>query len=208
MSEDFLKRYTNLPVLIYLLKNQKLTLLDPKTWDDSNDSYCLSVYKEQKSLKTVLALCFTETPETYHHWHIFADGSSGVCVTFKREKLLEILSSTPGITYDSVRYIALKKLRKKISPLEELPFIKRLGFQDEAEFRVIYESQKKSLETKDICVSLQCIEKITLSPWMPKALAKPMKDTIHSINGCTKLKIVRSSLVGNAEWKKLLSSAK
>jgi hypothetical protein len=46
MSGDYLRRYTDLTALIYLLRKRKLTLLDPSSWDDSNDSYYLTLYKE------------------------------------------------------------------------------------------------------------------------------------------------------------------
>jgi hypothetical protein len=71
------------------LKEKKITLLDPRSWDDSNDSYYLKLYQEKKGLQSVLALCFTRASETYHHWRIFADGSSGVCISFRRDKLLD-----------------------------------------------------------------------------------------------------------------------
>lgn len=34
MSGDYLRRYTDLTALIYLLQKRKLTLLDPSSWDD------------------------------------------------------------------------------------------------------------------------------------------------------------------------------
>jgi hypothetical protein len=58
----FLRRYTN------LLKEQKITLLDPESWEDKNDSHFMSLYRKKKSLKSVLALCFTQASETFHHW--------------------------------------------------------------------------------------------------------------------------------------------
>ncbi len=79
MREAFLRRYTDLPALIYLLNERKITLLDPKSWDDQNDAYFLALYKEKKNLRSVLALCFSQAPETYHHWRVFASGSSGAC---------------------------------------------------------------------------------------------------------------------------------
>ena len=33
MSGDYLRRYTDLTGLIYLLRKRKLTLLDPSSWD-------------------------------------------------------------------------------------------------------------------------------------------------------------------------------
>ncbi|HNC85208.1 MAG TPA: hypothetical protein PK999_19310, partial [Nitrospira sp.] len=68
MSNASLRRYTDIPALTYLLTKQKITLLDPKSWDDSNDSHYLSLYKQRNKLKSLLALCFTQADETYHHW--------------------------------------------------------------------------------------------------------------------------------------------
>src|SRR6266849_2421317 len=39
MTGDYIRRYTDLTALIYLLRRRNLTLLDPSSWDDSNDSY-------------------------------------------------------------------------------------------------------------------------------------------------------------------------
>lgn len=72
--KDLLCRYTQLPALFYMLSAKKLTLLDPNPWDDKNDSYFLEQYKSKRDLKTVLPLCFSMAPETYHHWSVFAEG--------------------------------------------------------------------------------------------------------------------------------------
>ena len=70
-TPTYLRRYTDLPALLHMLAAKQLTLLDPKTWDDQNDSFFMSQYKERKKLKTVLALCFSQTAKTYHHWRSF-----------------------------------------------------------------------------------------------------------------------------------------
>jgi hypothetical protein len=206
VKDELLKRYTNVPALIYLLTRRVITLLDPESWDDKNDSYYLSVYKSQKSLKTILALCFTQTSERYHHWSVFAGGSSGICITFKRNELIEAVDQVSGTSYGSLEYLKLKAMRKGPIPLEKLPFIKRYGFKDEWEFRIIYESENLSSPTKDIGIPLSSIEKITFSPWIPETLAGPMKNIIHTINGCEKLKIIRSTLVNNAQWKEFANN--
>jgi hypothetical protein len=43
--------YTNIPALLYLLRERKITLLDPASWDDKNDSYFLLLYREKKDLQ-------------------------------------------------------------------------------------------------------------------------------------------------------------
>src|SRR5262245_1779073 len=108
-----LLRYTNIPALIYLLRERKVTLLDPAFWDDKNDSHYLSLYRQKKSLKSVLALCFTQVSETYHHWRVFADGSSGVCIRFSRAKLLSALHKQAGLRAKSLRYLTLNDIRNK-----------------------------------------------------------------------------------------------
>ena len=45
MSEKMIRRYTDMPTLVYLLKNKQITLLDPNTWDDKNDSCDLAILK-------------------------------------------------------------------------------------------------------------------------------------------------------------------
>jgi hypothetical protein len=54
-------------------------------------------------LKTVLALCFTQATEHYHHWHVFAGGSSGVCIGFDRDALLKAAHKHPEITPKEVQ---------------------------------------------------------------------------------------------------------
>lgn len=203
MGEPFLKRYTNIPALVYLLRKEAITFLDPKSWDDSNDSHYLSLYKKKRRLESLLALCFTETAETYHHWRSFAGGSSGVCITFNQDKLLRALARYSSIKVGSVQYLTLKEARKEVPETGKLPFIKRKPFQDESEFRIIFESKKEQLSTKDVRISLSCIEKLTLSPWITKGLAETLKATLLSIEDCENLHVSRSTLVNNSEWKRI-----
>lgn len=203
MSNEFLRRYTDIPALTYLLTKKKITLLDPKFWDDSNDSHYLSLYKQKNKLKSLLALCFTEADETYHHWRVFAGGTGGVCICFDRTVLLDAFVKHPGIRFDKVRYTTLLDLRGKKPMSKDLPFIKRYAFQPEDEFRVIYESKIEEHLKIDITIPLTSITRITLSPWAHKSLATPMKALLKSIEGCEDLEIVRSTMVDNREWKNI-----
>ena len=107
---ELLRRYTNIPALIWLLTARKITLLDPASWDDKNDSHFLTLYREKKSLETVLALCFTQTSETYHHWRVFAEGSSGISITFDKDRLLSAMTKRAGVTARAER--VLRDLRR------------------------------------------------------------------------------------------------
>lgn len=124
----YLRRYTDIPALLHLLKGKQLTLLDPATWDDKNDSYFMSIYKEKKKFKTVLGLCFSQAAQTYHHWRVFANSPSGVCIVFNRSSLLDDLESDANIQAKEMEYLTLSKAKDRIFKTHELPFIKRYGF--------------------------------------------------------------------------------
>jgi hypothetical protein len=205
---ELLRRYTDIPALIHLLTTRKITLLDPEFWDDKNDSHFLTLYREKKSLATVLALCFTQTSETYHHWRVFAEGSSGICLTFDKDKLLSAMTKRPGVTARAVRYLKLTQIRSRRLKVDDLPFLKRFPYGDEREFRIIYESDRVKTPALGIAIPISCIKRITLSPWIPAALTGPVKDTIRGIRGCRHLKIARSTLIGNEQWKDLGDGAR
>jgi hypothetical protein len=207
MAEEVLRRYTDLPALIYLLSERKLTLLDPRSWDDSNDSHYLELYREKKQLATVLALCFTRAGETYHHWRVFAGGSSGICIQFRKAALLEAVNQQAGVRSGPVSYMTLPSIRNSRIAVHDLPFRKRFAFQHEKEFRLIYESAGEKLPKLDIDIPLASIRRITLSPWMHPALAERVKRLLRRIEGGGRLGIARSTLISNAEWKKLGESA-
>ena len=207
MTSKYLRRYTDLPALIYLLTERKLTLLDPQAWDDGNDSYYLSLYRVKKGLRSVLALCFTQGDEAYHHWRVFAPGPAGICVRFTRERLLKAVKDEPGVRIGSVRYLKLLELRDLEPRVRDLPLLNRYAFEHENEFRVIYESKTKRLASLDVHLPLSAIDRITLSPWIPADLSIHVKATIRSIRGCSNLTVVRSTLIGSDEWKSLGESA-
>ena len=182
------------------MRTQNITLLDPQSWDDTNDSHFLGLYRDQNDFQSVLALCFTQTTETYHQWRVFAHGPTGVCICFKRKELLAATRKTKGIRMGPVRYLKIQEVGHSRVQARHLPFLKRYPFQHEKEFRLIYESSKKA-STLDIPIPLSCIERITLSPWLPKSLSLHVKKVLWSIPGCNELKIARSTLISNEEWK-------
>jgi hypothetical protein len=157
MSSTYLRRYTDIPALISLLSTRKITLLDPESWDDKNDSHYLTLYREKKKLRSVLALCFTQADETYHHWRVFANGSGGGCIRFHRAELLKAVKKLPGLRIRTVTYLKLIEIRDRTLAISELPFLKRYPFEDENEFRMIYESPTKKLPKLDIPIPLSCV---------------------------------------------------
>jgi hypothetical protein len=200
---NFLRRYTDLPGLIYLLRERCITLVDPQSWDDQNDSHYLALYREHRNLTSVLALCFTRASETYHHWRVFSNGASGVCISFNHRELLAVVKKQPGVHARPVRYLKLNEIRDHAPAARDLPFVKRHPFEQESEFRLLYESKTKKRETLDITIPLSCIDRITLSPWLRKNLSLHVKRILWSIPGCRQLVIARSTLISNEEWKRV-----
>lgn len=207
MSGGYLWRYTELPSLISMLTIRTLTLLDPQSWKDKNDSYYMKRYRDELKLKSLLALCFTQDTETYHHWSVFAKGTSGVCIRFKRNEFIEKLRRHRGIRVGAVRYVQMPDMRKSRLSIDELPFIKRYGFRHEDEFRVVYSSRRVESQFLNLPISLKTIERVILSPCLPSELRSPVVSTLHQIRGCSNLEIVKSSLINNKEWRNYAQKA-
>ena len=203
MNKTSLRRYTSLPILFDMLANKKITLLDPTSWEDRNDSFYVERYREKKQFKTVLALCFTTKRETFHQWKVFAGNSSGVCIRFSDDKLMACFDHNHKIRTGYVAYRLMRDLEHNPPTVDELPFIKRRQYEDEAEFRILYEDRKKELQTKAFVIDLKCIDRITLSPWLPPNVAKTVKNVIWQMPGCSTMNIIRTGVIENRMWKKV-----
>ena len=203
-----LHRYTNLASAIHILRTRSITLLNPATWDDRNDAYFMAEYKRKVDAKTILALCFAERTESYHHWRVFSHGTDGVRIEFDKERLLSTFERDPQTRSGKMIYGKIDDI-KRLKPLdiERLPFLKRAPYEDEGEFRVIYVDRSGTLEFKEYPIELSWIRRITLSPWIDKALATSVKQTLLSIGGCSRIQISRSTLIENERWRRLASGA-
>ena len=197
-----LRRFTDLPALLTLLRNREITLLAPSSWDDRNDQHLMDAYKRSKKLKTLLALCFSEVGETYHHWKVFAPGNAGVCVEFNKLALLNSLP-TLGIKHAPVSYKTISQIKSSKIKVEDLPFTKRAAFRDEKEYRIIFTSARQELESKSIPIDLSTITRIAINPWMHPALFQAVKDTIYSITNTATPEIFHSKLIESPTWKQI-----
>ena len=151
-------------------------------------------------------LCFTEVGETYHHWRVFSPGSCGICIRFNKESLLEHLSHKTSIRAGPAQYKMMDHVRTAALSVDDLPFLKRYAFRDEREFRLVYDS-KRTLDTKDFSLPLECIDRITINPWVNERLSEAIWETIRGLEGCENLAVGQSSLINNREWKKLGAKA-
>ncbi len=203
MSEPILRRYTNLPATLHILQNTCLTLLSPSSWDDRNDAFFMGEFQKKSTAKSVLALCFAETPQTYHHWRVFSAGSDGVCLEFDKAKLLETVKQDDRFKCRSIEYRKINDARNHGLAKDDLPFVKRHPYRDEKEFRILFIDEGENREFQKLKISLDCIKLVTLSPWMPKPLAGAVKLTLKKISGCSELKVYQSTLIENEQWKRV-----
>jgi hypothetical protein len=205
--DNFLRRYTEIPFIIDYLYTQQLALLDPSTWDDRNDSFYIEEYAKQSGYESVYALCLADGAETYHHWKVFSQGSGGACIQFDRDLLIDAVKECTDLRAEKVNYKTINQLRKNKPELNELPFLKRYAFIHEDEFRLFYASKVAGPPIHRIAVPLSCINRIILSPWLPQTVADRVKDHIKLIPGCSTIKIYRSTLVENEDWKRFANGS-
>ena len=199
-APQLLRRYTDLTSVIDLLTHKRLTLLDPASWDDKNDSYFSEHYRERSNYRSVLALCLSTVGETYHHWKVFCGHASGVCIAFDRKLLLDCVDAADGVRHGKVKYMRLEGIAAKPPRLKRLPFIKRYAFRHELEYRLIYESKIETAPTHAIPVPLSTIQSISLSPWMPAPLLAATRLALQAIDECGAVEITRSELISNSLW--------
>lgn len=193
-----LNRFTTIPFLIDMLSREKLTLLNPDFWEDFNDRETVKAYQSSVNAKSVYALCLTYRNETVHHWNAFANGTSGCCIEFSPEKLFSYLSAAKGVVHNKVEYLSINSL-KSFEP-EKLPYLKRLPFKPEKEYRIIATSNLEQVAAFDIDIDIDVIRRITISNKVPKPIFLSLKKVIKNINPKLTGKIVHSTLFRNETW--------
>jgi hypothetical protein len=198
--DTILRKYTHLPALLHMVQQSCITFLTPESWDDRQDAFFIRQYQAMQGIKTVLAICLSEAPETYHHWHTFAHGPSGVCIAFNRERLLAALCVNPKIRYGKVEYIKIDELGKHVHGASQMPFLKRYPFSPECEYRLLYEDQSEDRSVFEQKISLDCIDRIYLSPWMPDSVATSVRTFLKTSKLFANLQLSHSTLISNETW--------
>lgn len=207
MANNTLLRYTDLPYILQMLQSKSLTLLNAASWDDKNDAHYVECYRKKKGLKTVLALCLSEASQTYHHWRIFTNSSSGACIYFKQDAFLNWLKIQKNLVGRKVNYRTVKMLKDDITAgrleVDDIPFIKRKAYEHEAEFRLVFDSPNSLKKFENFIFPLNIIEKIVLNPWLPQPTVASIRQLIQSIDGCKELPVFRATIIENNEWRSL-----
>lgn len=207
-KNTILKRYTNFSSMLHILETEKITLLDPRGWVDRNDSFFIEEFRKKAKYGSVLALCFSSAPETYHHWHVFSSGSDGVCIYFNKDKLTNIVNEEKNLEIRKVEYRQIKELKGIEIADKDLPFFKRYPYRDEQEVRIIAKLRRRNIITHSFDIQADTIEKIVLSPWLKKDLKDIVKSTIKKTTIGGKLPISHSSLIENELWKSRASGSR
>jgi hypothetical protein len=196
-----LRKYTSLAVAIDLLRNRRLALVDPRNWVDRNDIAYLQEYKRRKALKTLVVSCFTTKAEQYHHWKSFADGTDGVCIQFHGKALIDQLARRAGFRCGLVVYKRNNTSDGWSPKTSEIPFLKRLAYRDEGEYRILFEDKEDLVEIKELPLDLNCVSRITISPRLAKGLFQAVKEQLSSISSEPRIPIVQSSILDSALWR-------
>lgn len=197
----YVKRYTTLSSVLETLMKKKLVLLSPSKWDDSNDVYFMDIYRNHIKANSIFALCCTMATETYHHWRVFTQGTEGVYIEFERESLSRSLNKLQGIISGPVKYLLIKDLKSLEEDVDILPFVKRKGYKDEREWRIIAKCSTTDEDLLDIPIDLTWINRVVLNPWIPPALGNNLRSIMRGIPGCSKIKIESSRLTNSSAWK-------
>lgn len=202
-----IRRYTTLSSAMDILKHNRLTLLDPTTWDDKNDSYMVELYRQHVGAGAVTALCCSAAAsETYHHWRIFTQGAEGVCVIFDRAKLEAALTAAGDLRFGAVEYKWIYELKQSDpAKLKDFAFIKRRGFKAEAEWRVIHNWRAAAGEaaptTHTVSIPADCVVRIVINPWMPKPLFESVRSVLKQIQTRrVAAPVLPSRLTNSSQW--------
>jgi len=201
----FIHRYMDLPELIYCLQNNVVILGNPLNWDDKNDYFLIGQYVEHHSLNNLFVSCFTTFCDAYHFWKIYASSATGICVTYDTTKIIDAInndSQSKEFRFDKVKYESMSDLSKREVPIEDYPFIKRVAYKSEEEYRLIF-SSKNAIPYRTIKVN-DAISKIVLSPKIRDIYSNEYIKLICSNKNIQESQIHKSTILESDRWKQIM----
>lgn len=202
-ERNVVSRYSSIANVIDTLTRQELSLLNPSSWIDKNDSQFVEFYRQYKGAPAVYAACFTLSNETFHHWYVFGRESAGAYLEFDTALLEAHLAGLRKkghkLRYQAVEYFALAAIEDPKISLEQFPFAKRWGFQAEKEYRIIIESDAIAVSCQ-VPIPLQTVARVVINPWLSKDVVQSIRACIQSIPGCENLRVNHSRLIDSDKW--------
>lgn len=193
-------RYTSFASAIDVIKYNRLTILNPSTWPDQNDTRYLNAYKRKTGHKSLLALCLTCASETSHHWNMFASGSDGVRIVLNRHRLQQNVDQEPGTRMRDVKYVKINEVGDIGDRPEDWPFVKRHPYRGEEEVRIVWSDYDDGVAVKHVSLSSDTVTDLVLSPQIPVPLVDSIKELVKSVSANPDLRIYQSTLLSNQRW--------
>ncbi len=195
-----LNHYTKLFYMLQMIIEKKIFLTKPCTWEDKNDVEAMKQYQCAVGRGNIYAICFEGRRETIHHWKAYAGGVTGCCIEFNKENLINHLKDQDdSIKYGNVNYLEIKKLKVSNFHIDCLPFIKRIPYQFEHEYRVIWVNNgSEDLLVKEFELDTNTINKITISYFMPYDDYRIIKNFVDNKLG--RDVVNQSTIYENDEW--------
>ena len=140
-----LYRITNVRELMAMVDKNKFILMDPQFWPDEVDARMMELYdKKVNNNQKTYSLCFSGRKPESLMWQVYGRNAYSVCLVFDGIKLKNLVDEIPGACLRKVQYLG-KRDKRYEKKYEEYPFIKRNVFTQEAEYRLIYNMEKMSL---------------------------------------------------------------
>ncbi len=122
---------------------------------------------------------------------------------------MSYLSNVEEVRSGIVKYETLKTIRSVSTfPIDDLPFLKRVGFADEREFRIVYTSKKQGVDYPRLPFEYDAINSIFVGPWLHKDYFEDVKQALHQAGLPEKTKVTQSTLIGNRIWQDFAAKAK
>jgi hypothetical protein len=141
--------------------------------------------------------------DTVWHWEGYA--ASGCLIDFNADSLLDVVSHVKGVQHKPVQYKSIEDVQKEIKSggikLDDIPFLKRIPYRFEKEYRIIWEGKitKNSPDVKEIPISLDIIQNITISQNLAAPQYETIKDMIEKM-GIPHDRIHQTTLYRNPHW--------
>jgi len=198
-TPKLLAHYTQIPVLLDVLKRKKLVLSNPENWEDKSDVALLKHYAHKDNIRV---LCFKELKghqDSILHWKAYADGMSGCRIDFDFEKLSQAAKAIKA-KLGKVEYFG-----PSIQNAIELPFVKRASYAGEQEWRIVWKGKLKT--EQELSIKKGAIDRITFSAKMPRSLFDRIKVFLKDelkVN----FNISQSQIFENERWEKTVLASK
>jgi len=205
-QKQFLNRYTHFSYLCKMLEKRELVIPSWKKWRDRNDSHSIKEYQRLERDRNIFALCMTNADETYHHWRVFTRQTFGVCLRFDKTRMIEWVKSqrespTMGrVEMKRVVYFELESFDTDVVKVQHLPFLKRWGYRDEREWRLMYTTTQNG-QFATLPFPIKALDSIVISPFVSSEEADVKKRKIQETLRTKGVDVYHSALTNSDRWK-------